>query len=151
MYAVDALTSLLIWASTEAWIIIVVGCVPPIRPLMERVLQHLGLTSKKTETPYHLQSARNYADHANVHSTAYGGRRTLGRSNDRSWMELTAAGGPGGSDEQIVGAGKDVLVTTNIETHYEDVGGRDTRPSSESHVSGDDPAREPTWDAQRVV
>lgn len=66
-------------------------------------------------------------------------------------MELTAAGGPGGSDEQIVGAGKDVLVTTNIETHYEDVGGRDTRPSSESHGSADDPAREPTWDAQRVV
>lgn len=63
-------------------------------------------------------------------------------------MELTVAGGPEGSDEQIVGGGKDVLVTTNIETHYEDVGCRNARSSN---ASDDHSARGPTRDPQRVV
>ncbi|KAL4965487.1 uncharacterized protein BDV14DRAFT_199892 [Aspergillus stella-maris] len=64
--------SLLIWASTEAWIVIVVGCVPPIRPLMERILVRLGLSSKKTSTPrygyYEYDSSR----------PGYGNRSALG-------------------------------------------------------------------------
>ncbi|CAG8137576.1 unnamed protein product [Penicillium olsonii] len=125
-----AQSSLVIWASTEAWIVIVVGCIPPIRPLMDRILQHFGLTSKKTPTPYRYRNTSGYAayetnksnpaSHSNFQSSAYRGR-TLDDDDDPAWMELTATEGPNGSKEHIVTGSKEVVITTDIETRFEDV------------------------------
>ncbi|KAJ5086587.1 hypothetical protein NUU61_007894 [Penicillium alfredii] len=155
-----AQASLLIWASTEAWIVIVVGCVPPIRPLMERVLQHLGLTSKKTSTPYNLQSPNAYvaygtnrsngASHSHYQSSAFGGRKPFSRDEeDVDWMELTDARGSSASKEQIIG-GKDVMVTTDIVTQFEERRNHRAGSSGGSQTSGDEAARE-TTDTQKVV
>ncbi|KAJ5690486.1 hypothetical protein N7462_004878 [Penicillium macrosclerotiorum] len=124
----NALTSLLIWASTEAWIIIVVGCVPPIRPLMERVFQALGLTSKKTSTPYRSPGPGNYAafdtnrtnrtGNSGFQSGAYGPKK-LWRGDDETWIELNDSEPVDSSKEHIVGGAKDVVVTTDIITRFE--------------------------------
>ncbi|KAJ6093902.1 hypothetical protein N7467_002747 [Penicillium canescens] len=155
-----AQSSLLIWASTEAWIVIVVGCVPPIRPLMERVLQRLGLTSKKTSTPYNIRGSSGHAaygtnksnptNHSNFRSNAYGGRNKLQEEEDLGWMELTRPAGPNESKEQIVGS-KDVVITTDIMTHFEDVDTHGGPSSTDSTVSGEELIREHTQDARRVV
>ncbi|KAL4930971.1 uncharacterized protein BDV17DRAFT_289393 [Aspergillus undulatus] len=150
--------SLLIWASTEAWIVIVVGCVPPIRPLMERILQRLGLSSKKTSTPhygYYDSSRPGYGNrsatgaantnHSNFRTDAYG-TSTRKDPHDLDWMEL---GERNGSKEGIVGAQNGVVVTTDIVTRFEDVGTRTGPARSESSsVSGEDLARRQSPDGK---
>ncbi|PTU24978.1 hypothetical protein P175DRAFT_0428129 [Aspergillus ochraceoroseus IBT 24754] len=146
---------LLIWASTEAWIVIVVGCVPPIRPLMERVLQRLGLSSKKTSTPiYHHDSIARVAygtnrsmplNHPQFQSNAYCGSKTFGLEDELGWQELDSFKDPTGSNKQIVGGSKDVVVTTDIVTKFEDIeshrgpSSNDSNISSEDLVSGESP------------
>jgi hypothetical protein len=158
----DAQSSLLIWASTEAWIVIVVGCVPPIRPLMERVMQRLGLTSKKTSTPYQYRNSSghaaygtnksNPASHSNFQSNAYGGRKPQGDAEDApGWMELSGSGGMDGSKEHIVSGTKNVVITTDIVTRFEDVEGRRGPSSGGSSASGEDLIRERSQDVQKVV
>ncbi|CAI7567297.1 unnamed protein product [Penicillium bialowiezense] len=142
-----AQSSLVIWASTEAWIVIVVGCVPPIRPLMERVLQHLGLTSKKTSAPYQYRNSSGHAaygtnksnptSHIHVQSNAYRGKTFGGEDDDPDWMELTATEGPNGSKEHIVNGSRDVVITTDIVTRFEDVE-HHAGPSSGDSISGED-------------
>lgn len=39
---VDFLSPLIIWTNTETWIILIVGCVPPIRPLFIRVFHSVA-------------------------------------------------------------------------------------------------------------
>ncbi|KAL4795831.1 hypothetical protein BDV19DRAFT_388854 [Aspergillus venezuelensis] len=126
--------SLLIWASTEAWIVIVVGCVPPIRPLMERILVRLGLSSKKTSTPrygyYEYDSSRpgygnrsglgtghgtGTGNHSQFKADAYGGNAKKGFAtntgavdDELDWVELGNISGTGhgnGSKERIVPVG----------------------------------------------
>ncbi|KAJ5309249.1 hypothetical protein N7508_004628 [Penicillium antarcticum] len=129
MFSGGAQSSLLIWASTEAWIVIVVGCVPPIRPLMERVLQRLGLT-KKTSNPYNLRGSSGHAVYA------YGeGNRFQEEEEDMRWIELTRTRGPNESNEQIVGS-KDVVITTNIVTRVEDVDTHGGPSSTNRTISG---------------
>ncbi|KAL4940016.1 hypothetical protein BDV06DRAFT_224502 [Aspergillus oleicola] len=142
--------SLLIWASTEAWIVIVVGCVPPIRPLMERILVRLGLSSKKTSTPHYgyyeydssrpgygnrsgLGTAHNNTNHSQFKADAYDGSKkgfatATGTVDDElDWVELGNIrgkhGDKNGSKERIVPAGggaNDVVITTDIVTQFED-------------------------------
>lgn len=93
-----ALSPLLIWASTEAWIVVIVGCVPPIRPLAELILQRLGL-SKKSQSPrsrYYRQGYSNFsgtngntAVGTQIQSQAYGARG-LKSGGD---IKLTSMGG----------------------------------------------------------
>ncbi|KAJ5774897.1 hypothetical protein N7457_009793 [Penicillium paradoxum] len=155
-----AQSSLLIWASTEAWIVIIVGCVPPIRPLMERVLQHFGFSSKKTSTPYHNSSAHaaygtnksHLASHSNYQSNAYGGRGPFGDEEEGTgWMELTTTAGPNGSKEHIVKGGKDVVVTTDIVTRFEETEGHGGPPSADSSISAEDLIRERAHDFRKGV
>ncbi|KAL2816651.1 hypothetical protein BDW59DRAFT_182400 [Aspergillus cavernicola] len=168
--------SLLIWASTEAWIVIVVGCVPPIRPLMETILQRLGLTSKKTSTPntypYGSGGAGHVGygatrsmptSHSHFQSNAYGGKQTFGDDNDNDldWVELgepgAGSGHNNGSKERIVGGDKDVVVTTDIVTQFEDIEshhghGHGSGPSSsnDSSISGEDLARQQSPGSRKV-
>lgn len=124
---VDALSHLLIWASTEAWIVIIVGCVPPCRPLMERALQILGLaSSKKSSGPYPSGSHGPYAQfgtgrsktqHSNMMPDSQG-ITPFDQSKGLTWVELTT-GGRNSSKERIV-PGNDVIVTTDIRTRFED-------------------------------
>ncbi|KAJ5515153.1 hypothetical protein N7463_004705 [Penicillium fimorum] len=155
-FQANAQSSLLIWASTESWIMIIVGCVPPIRSLMEKVMQRLGFTSKKTSTPYEYRNSSgraaygtnksNLASHTHFQSNAYGGRKSF--EDDPGWMELTTSGGTNGSKEHIVNTQKDVMVRTDIVTRFEDVEGQG--PSSGgSNISSED-IRE-RRDVQKVV
>ncbi|KAL4922764.1 hypothetical protein BDW62DRAFT_2743 [Aspergillus aurantiobrunneus] len=153
--------SLLIWASTEAWIVIVVGCVPPIRPLMERVLQRLGLTTKKTSTPNYPYASGHgaYGTTTNrsmptSHSKAYRATKTFRDEDDLDWLELGNGGPHGGSKERIVGGSKDVVVTTDISTQFEDA--PDRGPSmhasrSNTNTSGEDLDRQPSPGSRRVL
>ncbi|KAJ5488221.1 hypothetical protein N7453_011675 [Penicillium expansum] len=152
---------LLIWASTEAWIVIIVGCVPPIRPLMERVLQRLGFTSKKTSTPYQYRNSSghaaygtnksNPASHSNFQSNAYGGRRQFDENAGPGWIELNTSGGPNGSKEHIVNGPKDVMIRTDIVTRFEDVEGQGVPSSGDSSVSAEDLIREESQDVRKVI
>ncbi|KAL3470361.1 hypothetical protein BJX99DRAFT_50999 [Aspergillus californicus] len=141
---------LLIWASTEAWIVIVVGCVPPIRPLMERVLQHFGLTSKKASRtptyPYADGPGGRSLPTNHSHFQSQSQSRAYGDGDGLDWVELGDVGGRTGSKERIVGDSKNVVVTTDIETRFEDVEGQVGRgngagSSGGSTISGEDLAR----------
>ncbi|KAL2830423.1 hypothetical protein BJY01DRAFT_118892 [Aspergillus pseudoustus] len=140
----SAQPSLLIWASTEAWIVVVVGCVPPIRPLMERILVRLGLSSKKTSTPshpyngpsgYQLGSRSMNTNHSQFRSEAYSGKKIInGNDKDLHWVELNNL-----SNEQIVDrSGHDVVITTDITTHFEDADATRGPSSNDSNASGED-------------
>ncbi|KAJ5332775.1 hypothetical protein MYU51_009099 [Penicillium brevicompactum] len=155
-----AQSSLVIWASTEAWIVIVVGCVPPIRPLMERVLQRLGLTSKKTSTPYQYRNSSgnaaygtnksNPTSHTHFQSNAYRGKTFGGEDDDPGWMELTATEGPNGSKEHIVSGSRDVVITTDIVTRFEDMENHAGPSSGDDSISGEDLIRHNTNDRKGV-
>ncbi|CAI7607540.1 unnamed protein product [Penicillium glandicola] len=155
-----AQSSLLMWASTEAWIVIIVGCVPPIRPLMEQVLQRLGLTSKKISTPYQYRNSSghaaygtnksNPASHSNFQSNAYGGRKPF-EDDDPGWMELTTSGGPNGSKERIVNGPKDVVIRTDIVTRFEDVDGQGGPSSGDGNISAEDLIRDRSQNVQKGV
>lgn len=149
IFPTDAQSDLLIWASTEAWIVIMVGCIPPIRPLMDRVLQRLGFTSKKTSTPYHDSSKHaaygtnksNPASHSNFQSNAYGARKKPSEDDNPGWMELSTFGGTNGSEEHIVNEPKGVIIRTDIETHFEDVERHGGPSSGDSSISAEYPIR----------
>jgi hypothetical protein len=65
-------------------------------------------------------------------------------------MELTRPGGLNESNEQIVGS-KDVVITTDIVTRFEDADTNGGPSSADSTISGEDLIREHTHDARRVV
>lgn len=70
-------------------------------------------------------------------------------------MELTGATATGsnGSKEQIIGGTNDVVVTTDIETQFEEDSGDDQHAGSahECRVSGDDEGRGPSSDIGKAV
>jgi hypothetical protein len=144
MFLTDAQSDLLIWASTEAWIIIMVGCVPPTRPLMDKVFQRLGLSSKKTPAPYqyhgssghaaHGTNKSNLASHSNLQSNAYWGRKQPSEDDCPNWMEFNTFGGTHGSQEHIVNETKGVTIRTDIETHFEDVERHSGRSPGVTHI-----------------
>ncbi|KAF4761028.1 hypothetical protein HAV15_005372 [Penicillium sp. str.  len=146
-----AQSHLLIWASTEAWIVIMVGCIPPIRPLMDKVLQRLGFTSKKKSTPYQYYESSghaaygtnksNLASHSNFQSNAYGGRKKPSEDDNPGWMELGTFGGTNGSEEHIVNGPKGVTIRTDIETRFEDVERHSGPSSGDSSISAKYPIR----------
>ncbi|CAG8889391.1 unnamed protein product [Penicillium nalgiovense] len=127
LFPIDAQSDLLIWASTEAWIVVIVGCVPPIRPLMEKVLQQLGFTSKKPSTPYQYRNSSGYA--------AYGTNKKPFDDDTPDWIELSTPAGTNGSEEHIVNGPKDVIIRTEIETRFEDVEGQVSPPSGDCSIS----------------
>lgn len=147
----DAHSDLLIWASTEAWIIIMVGCIPPTRPLMDKVLQRLGFISKKTSTPYqhhdfsgHAKygtNKSNPAGHSDFRSNAYGGRKKPSEDDSPGWMELSAFEGTG-SEEHIVNEPTGIIIRTDIETHFEDVERHGGPSSGDSSIPAEHPIRE---------
>ena len=138
----------------------IVGCVPPIRPLMERILQHLGLTSKKTSTPYY-QSPNAYAAYgtnksglgntSHLQSTAYGERKPLGRADeDLTWVEMTNVRDSSSSKDQIIN-GTDIMVTTEFSTQFEEHNGAQAGSSRASQTSGEGTVTGTTPDIQKVV
>jgi uncharacterized protein with PIN domain len=158
---IDAQSSLLIWASTEAWIIIIVGCVPPIRPLMERILQHLGLTSKKTSTPYYDQNHRAYATYgtnrshvaaySNHQSTSYKDRKPRGREEeDLAWVELTNARDSNDSKGHIIGD-TNIMITTEFGTQFEERNAHHAGSSTICQNSGEGGIGDSHTDIQKVV
>ena len=130
------------------------GCVPPIRPLIERVLQLLGITSKKTSPPYY-QSPDAYAAYGSNRSGAgnkSGDRKRLGRADeDLTWVELTNARESQDSKGQMIN-GADIMVTTEFSTQFE---ARNTRiatsPSGASQTSAEGGVYGPSTDIQKVV
>ncbi|KAJ5036067.1 hypothetical protein NUH16_003934 [Penicillium rubens] len=155
-----AQSDLLIWASTEAWIVVIVGCVPPIRPLMEKVLQQLGFTSKKPSTPYQYRNSSGFAaygtnksnptSHSNFQSNAYGGRKPFDDDNP-DWIELSTSAGTNGSEEHIVNGPKDVMIRTEIETRFEDVEGQVSPPSGDCSISAKGSIHGRRQDVRKVV
>jgi hypothetical protein len=129
---------------------------------MERVLQRLGLISKKSSAPYQYRDSSGHAaystnksnptSHSNFQSNAHGGRKKFGgEHDDLGWMELTVTEGPSGSNEHIVNGPSDVVITTDIVTRYEDVE-RHTGPSSGvGRISDEDLIRKQTPDTRKVV
>lgn len=121
---------------------------------MERILQHLGFTSKKPSKSYHLQSPGGYAafgtNQSNAGHSHFRGNKAFGRGDDMTWMEMTVAGDRNGSKDQIVTEDNEVVITTNIETRFEDVEGQHARSSTGSH-SADDLTRKQSPDSRKVV
>ncbi|KAJ6156276.1 hypothetical protein N7497_005161 [Penicillium chrysogenum] len=160
LMGLDAQSDLLIWASTEAWIVVIVGCVPPIRPLMEKVLQQLGFTSKKPSTPYQYRNSSGFAaygtnksnptSHSNFQSNAYGGRKPFDDDNP-DWIELSTSAGTNGSEEHIVNGPKDVMIRTEIETRFEDVEGQVSPPSGDCSISAKGSIHGRRQDVRKVV
>lgn len=120
---------------------------------MERALQLIGLTStKKTSTtPYSGGTPGGYAQfggdrsthHSNVRSNAFRSRAgSFGQEEGHTWVELATTGGPNSSKEQIIHGTKDVVVTTDITTHFEEARPRGAASSNDSRTSGDDLARD---------
>lgn len=131
---------------------------------MERVLQHLGFTSKKPSNNYQYRNSSghaaygtnksNLASHSNFQSNAYGGRGPFVDDDEGTgWMELTTTAGPNGSKEHIVNVNgtKDVVITTDIVTRFEDVDGHRGPSSGDSNVSAEDLIRERSHDVRKVV
>jgi len=128
---------------------------------MERVLQRLGLTSKKTSTPYQYRDSSGHAaygtnksnptSHSNFQSNAYGGRKAFGGDDDPGWMELTVTEGPNGSKDHIVNGPTDVVITTDIVTRFEDVERHAAPSSGDSSISGEDLIRVQSPDSRKVV
>ena len=95
------------------------------RPLLQKLLQHFGLTSKKSSTPYRSPGANygfdsnryNRSGNSGFQSGAYASRRPWGRE-DEAWMELEETRVRDESQEQIIG-GKEVVVRTDIVTRVE--------------------------------
>jgi hypothetical protein len=160
IFPIDAQSDLLIWASTEAWIVVIVGCVPPIRPLMEKVLQQLGFTSKKPSTPYQYRNSSGFAaygtnksnptSHSNFQSNAYGGRKPFD-DDAPDWIELSTSAGTNGSEEHIVNGPKDVMIRTEIETRFEDVEGQVSPPSGDCRISAKGSIHGRRQDVRKVV
>ncbi|KAI9925416.1 hypothetical protein MW887_005797 [Aspergillus wentii] len=115
-----ALSHLIIWASTEGWIVVIVGCIPPIRPLIERIFQKLGLT-KKSSSPlrpsgaYGAFGSNPTGSHSHSQSRIY----TKQRVDDMAWTELTRVDSHTGSKEEVIPGPAQVLVTTDIAMEYE--------------------------------
>ncbi|OQD62673.1 hypothetical protein PENPOL_c011G01819 [Penicillium polonicum] len=108
-----AQSNLLIWASTEAWIVI---------------MYH----DSSGHTAYGTNNSHP-AGHSNFQSIAYWGTKKPSEDDSPDWMELSTFGGTNGSQEHIVNEPKGVTVRTDIETHFEDVerhGGPSSRDSS---------------------
>ncbi|KAJ5976111.1 hypothetical protein N7481_009818 [Penicillium waksmanii] len=130
-----AQSSLLVWASTEAWIIIIVGRVPPIRLLMERILQHLGLTRKKTSTPYYDQNHQAYGTYGTnrSHVAAYSNHQSIAYKN-----------------RQIIGD-TNIMITTEFGTQFEEHNAHYTGSSATSQISGEGGIGGSHTDIQKVV
>lgn len=127
---------------------------------MERVLQRLGLTSKKTSTPYQYRNSSgnaaygtnksNPTSHTHFQSNAYRGKTIGGEDDDPGWMELTATEGPNGSKEHIVSGSRDVVITTDIVTRFEDMENHAGPSSGDDSISGEDLIRHNTNDRKGV-
>lgn len=108
---------------------------------MERILQRLGLTSKKTSTPAYYHSGSNpygagrsltTARGTNPHFQADAYRSSKSPfaeegEGDLDWVELGDLGGRNsagnGSEEHIVPGGNNVVVTTDIITQFDVLNG----------------------------
>ncbi|KAJ5995671.1 hypothetical protein N7481_002648 [Penicillium waksmanii] len=153
-----ALSRLLIWASTEAWIVIVVGCVPPIRPLMEWVLQHLGFTNKENSYRHNDQRPSAYAtygrnqSHVISHSNYQRDRKTLRPGADElEWVELPDRRISSDSKGQILND-TDIIVTTEFRTQFEEHEPPHPRSSRGSQTSAEcGGVRGPSTDTKNVI
>lgn len=108
---------------------------------MERVLQHLGFTSKKTSNRYNDQRHGTYVayatnqSHVISHSTHQRDRKELGRGeDDLDWVELADRRTSNDSKGHIMN-GTDIIVTTEFTTHFEDRQVPDAGSSSGSQTS----------------
>lgn len=111
---------------------------------MERILQRLGLTSKKTSTPAYYNSGSNpygpgrslntnRGTNSHFQADAYRSSKTAfanAEEGDLDWVELGNLGrnsGGNGSKEHIVPGGNNVVVTTDIVTQFDDLEGNRSR------------------------
>ena len=130
---------------------------------MERVLQHLGLTSKKSSNSHQLQSPGAYgaygnsrspfASHSNNRASTYVKKKPFSR-DDAGWTELSGATAMGSNDskDQVMGGEHDVVVTTDIEFQVEEGhGGNRPALSHGGPASVDDRGRSPSFDVGRAV
>lgn len=143
---------------------------------MERILQRLGLTSKKTSTPAYYQSGSNpygpgrslntnRGTNSHFRPSTYGtGSKAFADEGDLDWVELGDLGGRNsagnGSKEHIVPGGNNVVVTTDIVTQFDDLNGSGNGYGNGGHVhaissnassgSGDDWGRQ-TPDVRKGV
>jgi hypothetical protein len=127
---------------------------------MERILQHLGLTSKKTSTPYYDQNHHAYPTYgtnrshvaSSTHqSIAKKDRKPRGRGEeDLAWVELTNARDSNDSKGQIIGD-TNIVVTTEFGTQFEERGAHHAGSSAASQTSGEDGIGSPRADIRKVV
>lgn len=108
---------------------------------MERVLQHLGFTSKKSSNRYNDQRHGTYITHVTnqshviSHSTHQRGRKELGQwEKDLDWVELPDRRTSNDSKGHIMN-GTDIIVTTEFTTRFEDRKVPGARSSRESQAS----------------
>jgi hypothetical protein len=125
---------------------------------MERVLQHLGFTSKKSSNRYNDQRHGTYVayvsnqSHVISHSTHQRDRKEHGRGDDDlDWVELPDRRTSNDSKGHIIN-GTDIIVTTEFTTRFEDRGLPDTRSSRGSQTSaGDGGVQGPGTDTTNVI
>ena len=63
----DFIAPLLIWASTESWIILIVSCIPPIKPVIERLLRAVHIISRETVHQAHSGGQHTRTESGTVH------------------------------------------------------------------------------------
>lgn len=119
----DAQPPLLIWAATEGWVVIIVGCIPPVRPLLERILRKFNLVTTKSTSQTHKYGGTHVSNnHVHIRSA----NRTFDHSNsgtpsdDVSWVELTKVERGSESREELRPGPREVMVTTEIDMFYDD-------------------------------
>lgn len=57
---------LLIWGSTESWIILIVSCIPPIKPVVKRILEILHIISTASSSSKNRYYNHNYASRSGI-------------------------------------------------------------------------------------
>jgi hypothetical protein len=90
--------------SMEMWVIFIVACIPPIRKLLVKIAQKLGLTSPTTYKP----SNGTYTHYAME-------LRSERTGKSRKSESVTEQGQENGSEENILGSSGEIRKTTNIE------------------------------------
>ncbi|KAJ5409408.1 uncharacterized protein N7487_003767 [Penicillium crustosum] len=138
-----AQSDLLIWASTEAWIVTMVGCIPPIRLYGQGIAATgLYLKEKYYDSGGHAAygtNKSNLASHSNFQSNACGGRKKPSEDDNPGWMDLSTFAGTNGSEEHIVNDPKGVMIRTEIETRFEVVERHGGPSSGDSSISAEYP------------
>ncbi|OJJ44531.1 hypothetical protein ASPZODRAFT_134612 [Penicilliopsis zonata CBS 506.65] len=99
-----------IWNTTEMWVILIVGCIPPIRPLIVRILKKVSSTVYTRSYPRSGTELRNYY--------ASGTGHNHGRTASQKFQSQSGTNNDNDSEENILKGDGTITRTTNIDVTY---------------------------------